>query len=81
MVNRNRAYRRYVEKLSLKRCKFINNSVKHYGFTDEQIKVYKDHAINWWSNEWWSYSLKKKRIRKIRRDLKNKLKIEMTSNM
>lgn len=81
MVNRNRAYRRNVEKLSLKRRKFITNSVKDYKFTDEQVKVYKDHAINWWSNEWWSYSLKKKRIRKIRRDLKNKLKTEMNLDM
>ena len=77
MVNRNRAYRRNVEKLSLKRRKFINNSVKDYRFTDEQVKVNKDHAINWWSNEWWTYSFKKQRIRKIRRDLKNKLKEEI----
>ena len=79
MVNRNRAYRRNVEKLSLKRRKFINNSVKDYGFTDEQVKVNKDHAINWWSNEWWIYPIKKQRIRKIRRNLKNKLKEEISN--
>ncbi|MBR6907093.1 hypothetical protein IKN40_00935 [bacterium] len=73
MNNRTKAYRRNAEKLSLKRRKFINNSVKNYEFTDEQVKVNKDHAINWWSNEWWTESIKKKRIRKIRHDLKNEL--------
>lgn len=71
---RSRAYRRAAEKLSLKRRKVINNVVKNYGFTDEQVKVYKDHAINWWSNEFWADSYKKRCIKKRRRQLKNEIK-------
>lgn len=71
---RNRAYRRNAERLSLKRRKIINNIIKNYGFTDEQVKVYQDHPINWMSNEWWSYSYKKKCNRKRRHEFKNEIK-------
>lgn len=77
---RSRAYRRAAEKLSLKRRKVINNVVRNYSFTDEQVKVYKDHSINWWSNEFWTDSYKKRCIRKRRRQLKNEIK-KLISNV
>ena len=77
MMVRNRAWRRNVEKLSLKRRKIINNVVKNYNFTDEQVKVNQDHVINWWSNEYWIDSYKKKCNRKRRHKLKYKIKKEL----
>jgi len=71
---RNRAYRRNVEKLSIKRQKIINNIIKNYNFTDEQVKVNQDHTINWWSNEFWTDSYKKHYVRKCRHQLKNEIK-------
>jgi hypothetical protein len=76
---RNRAYRRNVEKLTLKRRKIINNIIKKYNFTDEQVKVHQDHAINWMSNEFWACSYKKKCIRKRRYQLKSQLKKEINN--
>ena len=77
MMMRNRAWRRNVEQLSLKRRKIINNVVKNYNFTDEQVKVNQDHPINWMSNEWWAVSYKKKCNRKRRHELKYKIKKEI----
>ena len=76
---RNRVYRRIVEKLSLKHRKFINNIVYNYNYADEQVKVNQDRAINWMSNEWWSYPPKKKRSRNRRHQFKLQLKKEINN--
>lgn len=67
---RNRAWRRTIENIKFLKRKRIVNGAHDYKYTDEQVKVYQDTAVNWMSNEWWSDSYKKKCNRKRRREMK-----------
>lgn len=67
---RNKDYRRSTEAKAFKRRKVLVNSIKDWKLNDEQVKVTKDQAVNWMSNEYWYVPYKKRLSRKLRHNKK-----------
>lgn len=74
-MERNRNYRREVEKTHFKKRKKLFNEIKEWNINDEEIKRNMESPLSLNKNEWWYNDKKSKKVynnkQKIRKEIED----------